>query len=201
MNSEPIFNRVLHEFLLSCGADLSFSDCCEIFTGKNRHEVERYLSARSLVFPVNWSAGFYKDALDALSKEVIAIQGAKAAIRKLRAADVPFCVASNGLMAKMQVTLERTQMLPWFEGNMFSAYEVGRSKPAPDVFLHAAQMNGVRVRDCIVVEDSASGFEAASAAEMTCFAYIPTGSPQEVNLFGAHPFDDMKALPELLDLV
>ncbi|MGC1495563.1 MAG: HAD-IA family hydrolase [Sulfitobacter sp.] len=200
VNSEPIFNRVLHEFLQSCGAKLSFSKCCNLFTGKSRHDVEHYLTGEGLRIPKDWSVGFYEQALDALKNEVTAVNGVRDVLRKLINAEVPFCVASNGLMAKMEVTLERTKMLPWFEGKMFSAYDVGLSKPAPDVFLHAAKVHDVRPDECVVVEDSASGFEAAANAEMTCLAYLSNEVDPKDNLFGAHKFHEMKVLPTMLGL-
>lgn len=198
VNSEPIFNRVLHEFLLSVGAELSFQACCDHFTGKSRHDVEQYLSVRNLNFPEDWSEAFYRNALDALYQEVKPIAGAHSAVQALLKSGAVCCVASNGLMQKMRVTLDRTGMLPWFAGNMYSAYDVGASKPAPDVFLHAAKVNDVRPEDCVVIEDSASGFQAAKRASMVCFAYIPKGAKQPQELHGAHPFSDMAVLPSLL---
>ncbi len=118
----------------------------------------------------------------------------------ISSAGIPLCVASNGHLAKMRVTLERSGLLPWFEGNMFSAYDVGASKPAPDVFLHAAEMNGVAPEHCVVVEDSTSGFEAAFNAAMTCFAYDPKTTLKPTNLFGARRLTDLADLPKLLGL-
>ncbi|MGB0506705.1 MAG: HAD-IA family hydrolase [Pikeienuella sp.] len=198
VDSEPIFNRVLYEYLCGCGAALSFVECCTLFTGKSARDVEQYLTDTGLSIPESWPKGFYDQALEALSREVVAMKGALAVLHALGRAEVPFCVASNGLMAKMEVTLARTAILPLVEGNMFSAYEIGQSKPAPDVFLHAAKVNGTAPDRCIVVEDSASGFEAAAAAGMACYAFTPddSGGP----LFGAVPFRRMAELPELLGL-
>ena len=121
VNSEPIFNRVLHEFLLSVGAELPFQECCDQFTGKSRYDVEQYLADRNLDFREDWSDLFYKDALDALSREVEPIPGAHSALQTLMNSEVICCVASNGLMKKMEVTLERTGMLHWFNGNICQA--------------------------------------------------------------------------------
>ena len=200
VNSEPIFNRVLHEFLLSVGAKLSFQDCCDEFTGKSRHDVERYLTDQCLKFPRDWSEQFYEQALGALHEEVKPIQGVRNALQVLINSNISVCVASNGLMKKMHVTLERTGMLPWFIGNMYSAYDVGASKPAPDVFLHAAKANGIQPEHCVVVEDSPTGFAAAARASMTCLAYVPDGTKQPQDLFEAHPFSDMEALPHMLGI-
>jgi HAD superfamily hydrolase (TIGR01509 family) len=196
VDSEPIFNCVLHEYLLGCGATLSFSECCTLFTGKSRHNVERYLSECGLIIPESWPQGFYDQAIAVLGREVVAIEGVLAVLHQLQRAEMPFCVASNGLMAKMEVMLGRTGILPLVKDNIFSAYDIGQSKPAPDVFLHAAKINGVVPKHCVVVEDSASGFEAAAAAGMKCFAYVPEGVGGA--LFGATPFKRMSELPALL---
>lgn len=200
VDSEPTFNHVLHTYLLSTGARLSFADCCNLFVGRSRHDVERYVSDRGLRLPEKWPEDFYDKVLDALKTEVTPIPGACEAVALISSLGIPICVASNGLMAKMHVTLERSGLLPWFEGKMYSAYEVGASKPAPDVFLHAAKMNGVAPEHCVVVEDSPSGFEAAFNAAMTCFAYVPKTTWKPEQLLGARRLSAMAELPKLLGL-
>ena len=82
----------------------------------------------------------------------------------------PYCIASNGPRAKMDLTLEITGLMPYFEGRIYSAYEVGSFKPDPGLFLHAAGAMGVAPRHCAVVEDSAAGVAAGLAAGMTVYA-------------------------------
>lgn len=81
----------------------------------------------------------------------------------------PYCVASNGPRAKIELTLRLTGLLPLFEGRIFSAYEVGSWKPEPGLFLHAAAALGVAPARCAVVEDSESGVRAGLAAGMTVY--------------------------------
>ena len=200
VDSETISNRHLHRFLLSRGADISFSECCDRFIGKSRHDVERYLSEQGLKVPENWLVPFSKELIASLKSEIKPIKGAKKALKVLKNHEVKFCVASNGLMEKMCATLETTGMLPWFEGNMFSAHEVGASKPAPDVFLNAAQANRILPEHCLVVEDSSSGFEAAARAGMSCLAYVPKETKSTPDLFGARQFGDMALLPSELGI-
>lgn len=95
------------------------------------------------------------------------IEGAMELVRDLR---LPFCVASNGPRHKIELVLGLTGLLPWFEGAVYSAYEIGAWKPAPDLFVHAAQQMGFAPADCAVVEDSASGIAAGLAAGMRVFA-------------------------------
>jgi HAD superfamily hydrolase (TIGR01509 family) len=98
------------------------------------------------------------------------LQPIDGALDLVRGLALPFCVASNGPRHKIELVLGLTGLLPWFEGRIFSAYEVGAWKPAPDLFLHAAAALGFDPADCAVVEDSASGIAAGLAAGMRVFA-------------------------------
>lgn len=200
VNSEPIFNRVLHSYLRGCGVDISFSETCSRFTGKNRREVEAYFQAIGRTIPEDWPDAFYTKTLAALAAEVCAIDGVEAVLDILMEKGVAICVASNGLIKKMDVTLTRVGFLRRFQGAMFSAYDIGQSKPAPDVFQHAARQMGVKPEDCVVIEDSKSGFEAAQRADMRCFAYLPQGPLALERMFGAIAFRNMQDLPALLEL-
>jgi beta-phosphoglucomutase-like phosphatase (HAD superfamily) len=80
-------------------------------------------------------------------------------------------VASSGTHDKMTFTLGLTGLLDRFEGRLFSATEVRHGKPAPDLFLHAAEAMGWEPSSCVVVEDSPYGVDAALAAGMQAIAY------------------------------
>jgi HAD superfamily hydrolase (TIGR01509 family) len=104
------------------------------------------------------------------------LQPLPGALELLRSLTVPYCVASNGPRHKMELTLAVTGLMPWLEGRIFSAYEVGSYKPDPGLFLHAARAMGVAPERCAVVEDSVVGVEAGIAAGMTVFA-LPAVDP------------------------
>lgn len=110
------------------------------------------------------------------------LQPIEGALELVRGLSLPFAVASNGPRHKIELVLGLTGLLPWFEGRVFSAYDIGAWKPAPDLFLHAAQALGVAPHDCAVVEDSASGIAAGLAAGMRVFALgqQPAGLPGAV---------------------
>ncbi|WP_025772617.1 HAD-IA family hydrolase [Thioalkalivibrio sp. HK1] len=95
--------------------------------------------------------------------------GAKALIESL---SLPFCVASNGPRAKMELTLKVTGLIEYFKGRIVSAYEVGVWKPDPGLFLHAARHIGVEPERCAVVEDSDYGISAGVDAGMQVFALV-----------------------------
>lgn len=200
VDSEPIFNKVLWRYLTAAGARLSFSETAARFTGKHRDDVTRFMQDTNLPIPHDWPEGFYEMALSALDASVEPIAGIELVIDHLIGAQIPICVASNGSRTKMELTLRRTGLLASFADRYYSAYDIGRSKPAPDVFLHAASINRADPRDCVVVEDSASGMAAAKAADMRCFAYQPLAGVADPALFGATSFTSMAQLPALLGL-
>jgi len=200
VDSEPIFLRVLHRYLLSAGTSLSHSDCCARFIGKSKTDVEIYLEEQGLGIPGNWPEAFYSQAMVELERDCKAVEGVQEVLQALVRNSIPFCAASNGLRDKIEFTLSHTGLLPFFEGRIHSAYEVGRSKPAPDVFLHAAKENGIPPEHCAVIEDSPSGMEAAQAAGMACFAYTAASAVPPARLSGAQPFTGMSQLPALLGL-
>ncbi len=82
------------------------------------------------------------------------------------------CVASSAPLDRVRISLECTGLLRYFDPYLFSASEVARGKPAPDLFLHVANRMGVHPEECIVVEDSAAGVAAASAAGMTPIGFV-----------------------------
>jgi HAD superfamily hydrolase (TIGR01509 family) len=82
------------------------------------------------------------------------------------------CVASSSSLDRIRVSLETTDLLRFFDPHLFSASDVPRGKPAPDLFLHVAAKMGVARSDCIVVEDSPAGVAAASAAGMIPIGFI-----------------------------
>ena len=84
----------------------------------------------------------------------------------------PKCVASSATSDRIHAILEMTELLRFFEPNVFSGSDVERGKPAPDLFLHAAAKMNVQPKDCIVVEDSPVGVQAAVAAGMTAIGFV-----------------------------
>jgi HAD superfamily hydrolase (TIGR01509 family) len=113
---------------------------------------------------------------------------------------LPTCVASSGSHDKMRYTLGLTGLYDRFAGRIFSASEVDRGKPAPDLFLFVAERMGVDPAHCAVVEDSRYGVEAARAAGMHALGYAGGVTPAE-RLQGPDTlvFSNMRELPGLLD--
>ncbi len=86
------------------------------------------------------------------------------------------CVASNAPMNKLTQVLDKTDLRAFFSDCLFSAYVIDIFKPDPGLFLHAAEQMGFAAGQCIVIEDSVVGVQAAIAAEMKCVWYCPEAS-------------------------
>ncbi|ASF46480.1 haloacid dehalogenase [Methylovulum psychrotolerans] len=108
----------------------------------------------------------------------------------------PKCIASSGPLLKIRQALQISGLAPYFGDNIFSSYEVGSWKPEPGLFQHAANAMGFMPSQCVVVEDSDVGIEAAEAAGMAAFQYMPNGDALPCR--SGVPFDDMSQLPLLL---
>ena len=100
------------------------------------------------------------------------INGVANMLAKLREQGIALAVATGASIRRMNDTLTMGGLADWFDGVAFSADQVERGKPAPDLFLLAAQELGVRPQDCIVLEDSPHGIEGARAAGMQAVGFV-----------------------------
>ena len=127
---------------------------------------EAAVAAAGKVLPLNRNTVFatYNDHFRAglpLLREVAAV----AALARAWHGKVPMSVASNGRLLNVQASLRTTGLLPLFD-LIVSADDVAHGKPAPDVFLEAARQMDVPPVECVVLEDSDEGLQAAAAAGM-----------------------------------
>lgn len=200
VDSEPITNRVLAQDLTRHGLPLDTHECIELFVGGTMRGVFTRAREMGARLPETWVEDFYEIMITTLGREVEAIPGIHAVLDQLDAAGIAHCVASNGPMRKMAVTLGRTGLHDRLAGRLYSAHEVGIAKPDPGLFLHAAAAHDTRAGECVVIEDSASGARAAEAAGMRCFGFIRDTPAAKLAAHGAQPFADMALLPALLGL-
>lgn len=200
VDSEPIGNQVLAQSLAAAGLFMSADDVAMAFRGLSMSSVvSRVERERGVRLGDEFLPEYQERLFVALRHGVVAMPGVAEAISRL---SVPYCVASSGEPEKMRLTLGLTGLLPAFDGRLFSAVQVVRGKPAPDLFLLAASHMQVPPDRCLVVEDSVAGVQAACAAGMTVYGYAPSAGPNHARLdrlviAGAKPLQDMHRLPEL----
>jgi HAD superfamily hydrolase (TIGR01509 family) len=181
VDSEPIGARIGATVLSSLGWEVSADQVMERFLGRSEEyfqaEVERELG-RPL--PSGWDDEFEHLYDAAYATELEPVEGIVPLLDELAELGLATCVASNGSHDKMRRTLGVTGLHERLAGRIFSAQDVPRGKPAPDLYLHAARTMGVPPSECVVVEDSPPGVAAARAAAMRCIGYAAFTPPDRL---------------------
>jgi HAD superfamily hydrolase (TIGR01509 family) len=164
VDSELIFARVLAECLIAVNFPTTIDEAITLGFGKNRATLSAEVATRfGRALPDTFFETFAARSAAAFEDELLPVPGVE---ELLAALPVPRCVASNGRLDRVRQRLAITGLLPFFDPHVFSASQVAFGKPAPDLFLFAAQQFGARPGDCTVVEDSVPGVEAAVAAQI-----------------------------------
>jgi|HigsolmetaAR203D_1030402.scaffolds.fasta_scaffold00011_148 HAD superfamily hydrolase (TIGR01509 family) len=198
VDSEPIANRVFATMLCELGLQMSEAEMYQELTGRTLSDCARIVEARlGRSLPEGFLAELQERTLAAFEREGLKpIDGIHEA---LAAIDMPVCVASSGELEKMRFTLGLTGLLPRFDGRLFSATQVPRGKPAPDIYLFAAASMGVAPERCVVIEDSPAGAQAGLSAGMTVLGYCAHTPAAALRAVGVQrTFADMRELPDLL---
>jgi HAD superfamily hydrolase (TIGR01509 family) len=197
VDSERISARVFAQMLGELGLHLRPEDMFEHFVGLSMSQcLTRIGDMLGRDPPPGLVADYDRRTRAALEREVEPVPGIVEALERIA---LPTCVASNGEHAKMRITLGAAGLWPQFAGRVFSANDVERPKPAPDVYLHAAERSGVDPTHCLVVEDTPTGVAAGCAAGMTVFGFAALMPARRLREAGAHAiFDDMRTLPGLI---
>lgn len=198
VDSEPLANRKLIEHAAALGFHLDPDATLREFNGAAlRHRVATLSARHGWVFPADFVAQVDAD-IDASVAEAEVIPGVAAVLDGLAASGIPLCLASNSRHAEIQLRLVHAGFTGYFLRCFSAAEDVASPKPAPDVYLHAAQTMGVLPAECAVIEDSENGIRAAVAAGMRVLGFARFTPAERIRTLGATPFADMAQLPALL---
>jgi HAD superfamily hydrolase (TIGR01509 family) len=200
VDSERISNAVLAHALNALGLAISPEEAHDrylgMFLSEIRADAERRLGA---TLPPDFVARFERDREDAFRASLEPVPGAAAMVSEVKAMGFDVCVASQGRLSKTELTLTLTGLRGLFGADaLFSAHSVGRGKPAPDLFLHAAASMGATPHRSVVVEDTMIGVQAALAAGMRAIAYAPDGDRDAFGAAGVETVDALAEVPALL---
>ena len=205
VDSEAITNGVLRDMLEEAGWRLTPAECMAIFLGKAvKDERARIEAHTGRPLTEDWMEAFRQRRDAQLRQRLVAIRHAPDAVARVHALfEGRIACASGADLGKVRLQLEKTGMMHWFEGRIFSGHDQPRSKPHPDVYLAAARALGVDPRRCAVVEDTVTGATAGVAAGATVFGYCPPeaghDSPRRLREAGVQVlFQEMSELPGLL---
>ncbi|MFF3639486.1 HAD family hydrolase [Streptomyces sp. NPDC002564] len=198
VDSEPLSNTILSGYLTELGHPTSYEDSLRDYMGAAVHRVHDLVFERSgQRLPADFDDVLHARVFAAFERELQPVDGAIELLEKLSAEGVPYCLASSGSHERIRVGHRRTGLDKWFDDDrIFSAQDVGRGKPAPDLFLYAAERMGVAPGRCVVVEDSPLGVRAAVAAGMDVYGFTAM-TPAE-RLVGAELVGDLRELADLL---
>lgn len=169
VDSEPLAAAALAAELAATGIETTSQECLDRYIGLSLDSVIACIEERwERNLPNDFRDRLKERDYDAFRRYLRPIPGVEALLAALT---MPKCVASSGSLEKLGVTLTATGLMPYFAPHVFSAEEVARGKPAPDLFLYASERMGVTPDRCVVVEDSIAGVTAARAAGMDVIGY------------------------------
>jgi HAD superfamily hydrolase (TIGR01509 family) len=203
VDSEVLSSELMATALTREGYAITPEDCRERYTGISMRSMIAMVEAdwgRKL--PDEFEERVRFNDIEVFSRQLEAMPGMAEALGRI---SVPVCVASSGAPQKIENSLQTTGLAGYFGTNVFSSHMVANGKPAPDLFLLAAERMGVAPENCRVVEDSEAGIQAALAAGMPVLGFSGGGhaGPGYADMLrraGAETvFDDMNDLPELID--
>ena len=198
IDSERLAIKIDVEVLHELGWPLSEAEVIKRFVGRSDRDTRAAIEAHlGRALPVDWGEQVLRRYRQVFQTELAPVRGVLEVLDQI---SEPSCIASSGPHEHLRYTLGLTGLYDRFAGRIFSAEDVAAGKPAPDLFLYAAERMAAAPAGCVVVEDSRSGVQAARAAGMRVLAFAGGLTSAEL-LAGPDTivFDDMLALPGLLD--
>lgn len=202
VDSEIIANRVLAAHLSRFGYPVTAAESRAQFLGRTIPGVIKMVQDAGVELPEDFEATLRARDVEAFKNDLKPVPGIAETLIHLE--DIEKCVASSGSPDKIRSNLQTTGLIQHFDGRMFSAVDVDKPKPAPDLFFLAAARMNVAPSACVVIEDTALGIKAAKRAGMRAIAYIGAShrSPADAGPLrkaGADiVIDDMTQLPSVL---
>jgi beta-phosphoglucomutase family hydrolase len=117
--------------------------------------------------------------------EIIPVNGAKNFLEKARKEGLKIIVATGNKPEFTKILLQKAGIDDFFDDMIVCQSDVKNQKPAPDIFLFAAEKLGLKPEECIVFEDSINGIQAAAAAHIPCIAITTAATAEELLAAGA----------------
>ncbi len=194
VDTESIFQRVFIEELSHLGVMVPPTEG-HWFVGKRTATVLSYVEKK---YEIQLDEAFLKHlerkVLDAYELDLGPIAYAEEVLTILK--NYPKCVASNGGQAHIARGLRLTKLDKYFD-HIYSAHDVNAWKPKPDLFLYAVNQFSLRPEECLVIEDSPVGVEAAKRAKIPCIQYAPIANPEQ-NIQADYTITDLRQILSLI---
>ena len=172
VDSEIIASRIDAEIFTKCGYEISTEENIKKFTGINLKTTQEMIFQESGIV-------LQKEVLETIPQILINAfeQELKPLMKDMLERDIlrnsAKCVASSSSRDRVLKSLEITDQIQFFEDqNIFTSSQVKNAKPAPDLFLFAANQMGFSPQECLVIEDSIVGIQAARSANMKVIGFL-----------------------------
>ena len=200
VDSEPISNGVLAQMLTEQGMSTTMAEAKATYQGMLLQEVLATAQSQlGRALPPDWLEEYQRRRAAVFDAELQPVPGARELIGELLAGGQAICVASQGRLEKTDRSLSLTGLAELIDESWrFSAEQVPRGKPHPDLFLLAARTMGFEPSECVVVEDTPSGVAAGRSAGMRVFGYAGETEAGVLELAGA---EVVLSLGELVPLI
>ena len=169
VDSEVLSCRCLSKVLAGYGIDLGLDQAFDLFLGRSMTAVVEHYEALGRPIPEQFSTELTAAVRAAFLSALRPIEGVNSVLEGLQ---IPYCVASSSDVDRVSLSLSLTGLAPHFDGRLYTSQMVERGKPAPDLFLYAAERMQADPRGTLVIEDSISGVEAGKAAGMTVWGFV-----------------------------
>jgi len=193
VDSEHISNALIAVMIREIGINISNKEAFELFAGTSFAKITSYIEAQlKSKLTIDFEKEFRERVKVKFEQELKPIPGVKDFIENL---DQLICVASNGNSEKMLMTLEITGLLKHFSNNnMFSAHDIQKWKPEPDLFLHAAKSMHVDPSKCLVIEDTIPGALGALNGQIDVLVYVGDQNPKAFHDLDVSTFTNFNEL-------
>jgi HAD superfamily hydrolase (TIGR01509 family) len=169
VDSEVLSCRCLSEVLAGHGIDLGLDQALDLFLGRSVTAVLDYYHASGRLNPERFLTELRAGVRAAFLTALCPIEGVNSVLEGLQ---IPHCAASSSDVDRVSFSLSLTGLAPHFDARLYTSQMVERGKPAPDLFLYAADRMRADPRRTLVVEDSVSGVMAGKAAGMTVWGFV-----------------------------
>ena len=169
VDSELLSCRCLSEVLAEFDIVLSPQQALALFLGRSTKAIEQHYRDLGQIVPDGFLPRLKSQVLTTFAASLEPIPGIAGVVSGL---SVPSCVASSSDMDRVALSLDVTGLAPHFGERIYTAQMVRHGKPAPDLFLLAADKMGAQPARTLVIEDSVSGVQAGKAAGMTVWGFV-----------------------------
>ena len=190
VDSEIISARIIAEVIRPLGINMTTEESYKKFVGGSMEKTLRFVRETLGREPeIDIENEYRTKSFAAYKKHMKPVDGI---VEILKNISVHKCVGSNGPKSKIELNLDITGLNKYFDQEkIFSAYDIQKWKPEPDLYLHAAKSFNIEPKNCLVIEDSINGLKAANTAGMISFGINHPMKPLPTNIQGSTIFNHM----------